>query len=315
MARTWPKKFHERYCGRDEGAYGGYDVDGATELAFSELPMRLGMLILQRSYKECWGKDAPPKIRSINWIDVSDELPEQMKKPVRAWTDAEFAKESDQILHKKLDAIIDDLMQGLVLGQKRVLWAKERSGVEILAQAFDAASRERSWRVALKQRCFEVFATHGETKDRERIALAAEFRKHQGCAVFIATIDSLPEAASLAGASGCDYAQLHHEAGALYQSENRAYHPEVGSLPIVYHVGKGTFEERMILDLRPKVEVIAKVHGAQDATGLLSLLESQKKETIEEYQARLFSGMPEQSNGVSFGEFDPPDSDAAESED
>lgn len=302
--RTWPRKFHERYCERTELPYGGADVDGTSIWAKTELPARLSLVVLKRTYKECWGNDAPPKIRTTNWIDSSEKATKGEKIRPRAWTNFEFEKESDQVLQKKLDQIVDDVAQGLVLGQKRVVWAYERSGVEILTAAFDSLRRERSYRAALAKENMEVFATHGETKQDVRVKLAAEFREHKGAAVFIANYDSLPEAASLKGADGVDCAQLHREAGTLVQSENRAYHPDVVALPIVYHVLKGSFEERMIKDLLPRVEVLAKVAMEEGAESLLRMLDSAPKETVEDYMARLFGNMPVDTNGASFGEFD-----------
>lgn len=282
-----PRRFNNAFAGVEWNGY-AYVADGETPRARTELVKRTSILVLKRTYTELWGKDAPPKLRSVIPLDV-DNIDEVVQRAGR-----QPDKALKAVFEAKLPQLVDLLIEEVSTGMKCVVWTVYRDSCEMLAAALEEALEDRSMSALRRRYNLSLWATHGEASDIERVDMAREFREHDGGGFFAVNVDALPEAASLKmGKLGSVwYAQIHQQAGPMAQSENRAYHPDLGTLPINYPVVRKSPEERAIRQLLPRIEVMAKVGQDKDAEELARALRlEEQQETIEDYQNRIFGRM------------------------
>lgn len=91
--------------------------------------------------------------------------------------------------------------------------------------------------------------------------MSVDFVDHRGGAVFVATIDSVPESISLRGASIVHFLDLHAEASKISQAAARPAEPGMRGVSILFYVVEGSSDDRFIKLLLPKIEAQHKVVG------------------------------------------------------
>lgn len=272
----------------------GWTADGTTERAKTELVKRLNLVKIQRPRDVIWA-NTPPKTRTVIRLDVDAPDEETGLKSIRKErTEGSLFAALERTLDLKMDDICESVIDGLGAGEKAVVWCLTRASVESLTEALEKAINNRQVATLMRQQKVRLWATHGEADVKARNQLAATFREHQGACVLVATMDSMPESISLAGAHTEHFAQLHHLPGAMFQAENRPYHIDVRGLSIIYYIAKKTVDERVERLVLPRVEMLEKLAGESDAIGMRAAFEKgEKKETLADFIARLCDDMPE----------------------
>lgn len=299
-----PWAYHRAYCDGHKNSLGFWVADGRSARADTELVKRLELIKIQRSRKAVW-KDTPDKTRQTIRLDVGakDDAKELAK---NAPSETHLFKALERTLELKIDAIIERVMENLLVGEKVVIWCLTRPSVEIVTDELERAIESRDVISRTRELQTRIWATHGEADIKVRTDLATAVRRHPGAGALIATMDSMPESISLGpwtdyingqeveqeGVTTEHYAQLHYLPGPMFQSENRPYLKNTSKLHIIYYIAKGTADERIEHLVLPRIETLEKLAGEQDATALLGTLEK-KEETLKELWARLLDPMPD----------------------
>lgn len=289
MTKRMPFRYGSRYCSAFRDAY-GWNWDGRSDLADTELKQRLKWIMIKRKRSEIWA-ETPPKTRATIRLDVGDKA-DWRKLDVNMPDERHLFQALEATLELKLDAIIENVIEGLGAGEKCIVWVLTRPSVEIMADALEKATEARDVCTLMVAQNVRIWATHGEADIKSRNQTAAAFREHEGAGVIVATMDSMPEAISLLGATTEHYAQMHFLPGPMFQSENRAYAKDVSHLHIIYYVAIGTVDERIETLVIPRIETMEALAGEDDAAGTLAAFEK-KKESFREMLDRLLKNMPE----------------------
>ena len=295
MAQTKrrPTRFFKNYCDWQWNGY-AFVADGRTERADTELTERLKWLMIRHPRSEIWA-DTPKKTRQVIYLDVDgavDETEKIIKQ--KKVSEANMFKALERTLELKLDDICENVLSELANGDKTIIWTLTRESVEIMTSALEKALSQKSVSAMVRNRRVRLWATHGDASIKARNDVCREFREHDGAGVIVATMNSLPESVSLAGAFTEHYAQLHFQAGPMVQSENRPFLMGTEKLHIMYYIAKGTIDERMITLLIPRIETQAALVDKEDAADISQSLRSHiKEESVEDFFARLTANIPE----------------------
>lgn len=288
-----PWSFGNAYCSAFRDEY-GWNWDGRSDRADTELKRRLQHIMIRHDRKEIW-KDTPAKTRQTIRLDVgaSDDMTKAAKRLVR---ETHLFSALERTLELKKVDIVENVMEGLGSGEKAVVWVLSRASVEIMAEAIEKAAGSRAYAPLMREMKLRIWATHGEAPVKMRTDICREYVLHQGAAIIIATMDSLPESVSLFGATTEHYAQLHYMAGPMVQSENRPYLKETSKLHIIYYIAQGTVDERMEALVLPRVETLAALVEESDAMGISSALAKESEESFDDFIKRLTQNMSAESH-------------------
>ena len=282
-----PYKFQTRFCEGHKDAMGYWKADGASELAETELKKRLELVMIKRERSELWAEQ-PEKVRRV--IRIEGKKPEKGK--VKFDSEDGMYKELERLLPETMPAVVENVMQSLVLGEKTVIWVLTRESVRLVAQAIEKATSARNVGTKMRDVKFKLFTTSGETAIPERFKLCAEFANHKGAAVLIATQDSVTVSISLYSRHlehACytqHYAQMHYLPGILEQSENRVLLKDSIKITIFYYIVKGSVAERLEKLVLPRLIAADKVVGSKDAASTAAVL-APVKESFSDFLARL----------------------------
>lgn len=297
MARRSPYSFFNYFCkgGLDENGY--YQADGKDPRADTELVERLATFMIKRPRSVIW-KDVPEKTRQVIRMDCGGA--DNAKALLKAKSEKKLYAALEKTLVLKLPEICDNVIEGLGAGEKSVVWCLTRKSVEMTAQALEKATEKNTVRTLMREQNVAIWATHGDADIKSRHNLAQTFREHKGAGVIIATMDSMPEAISLFGATVEHYAQMHYLPGPMAQTENRPYLRGSTKLHIIYYVAVGTIDEHLERLVLPRAEAMATITGDQDAMALGAAMTAGEKEeeSLDDFFARL-------SAGTSGDDFDP----------
>lgn len=291
MTNRTPFAFHRAYCEGHKSEY-GWVADGRSPRADTELEPRLGRLTIKHDRAEYW-KNTPPKVRQTKRIDIGAKPEEGDALAKRLPSETHLFKALEATLEKKVDDIVQGVMEELGAGEKCVIWVLTRESVEIMAKALERATENKDARTLMRQKNLRLLATHGEASVKVRHDLAATFRKHKGASALIATMDSMPESISLFGATTAHYAQLHYLPGPMEQTENRPYLEATARCHLIYYVAKYTVDEHVLRILLPRLEAAAKIAKNKDSGAIQKSLDQQKKESYLEVIARLTRRVPD----------------------
>jgi hypothetical protein len=286
-----PFKFHVAYCNGRKSEEGFWTYDETSLRAESALKVRLSLLMISHSRADIW-KETPPISRQVIRVDAEKafKLPRSEKQLTHAL---------ERTLPFKIEAVLENVVQELLLGERTIVWVSTRKSVDVVLTAFEKYVRKDVKK--LTRQNFRAWAVHGDTSQKTRNDVAAEFRAHTGAGLFVATIQSMTESVNLFGASSEHFAQLVYQAGQMLQAESRPYLKETPHLGVYYYVAKGTVDERTIEVLLPKMSVLEKMFDNPDAAGTVSAFREQEKESVADFLARMAEGTDAE---VSFDEDD-----------
>lgn len=296
MSGRTPVKFHKKYCEGGKNSLGYWTADGRSEAAETELVERLSVLMIKRPREVIW-KDTPPKTRQVIWLDIDakDEDPNLLAKKLTSET--HLFRALEKLLPYYVDDVIERVVENILNGEKDVIWVLTRDSVEIMANALEKACEAKDVRTRVREVNCRIWATHGDADVKARNDVARAYREHNGAAVIIATMDSLPESISLFGATTEHYAQLHYLPGPMEQSENRPYLKDTSKLHIVYYVPKNTVAERILNLLWPRLLTADKIGDSKDSSATHALF-AKKEESFDDWLARLTANGPEDGEAV-----------------
>lgn len=301
MSFPKPWNFLNAYTRPNFNGY-AWEYEGSSERAETELKKRLSLIMISHDRATIWAS-TPPKTRQVIRLDVGvKDDTKEMNKLRKAQDERSIYKQLEKTLDLKIDAIVENVIDGLGSGEKCIVWVLSRESVEIVTSAIEKATESRSHAPLMRTKRVRIWATHGEADVKARNRVAGEFRDHPGAGVIIATMDSMPESISLFGATTEHYAQLHYNPGPMVQSENRPYLKDTSKLHIIYYIAQKTIDERMEKIVLPRVEAMAAIIGEKDAASISSALTADKKEeSLKDMFARLFAGGPDEEGSIDFG--------------
>jgi hypothetical protein len=111
--------------------------------------------------------------------------------------------------------------------------------------------------------------------------MAEKFSEHQGAGVWVGTIGACEGGFSLAGATSVHHLELCDSPMAMYQAERRPCLPGQRGLVIVYYSVRGTYDERALTLLIPKIEAIATQSNHGEVGETAAVLKAEKLSTDE----------------------------------
>jgi hypothetical protein len=279
--RPW-YDFDTRYCEGRINAHGGWEANGRSLLAESELKRRLGIVMLKKERSEIL-PELPPKERQVIRLEPKEALP-----PIdTSGTKRDIAsRELARALEHKLVDIVDKVIDDMAEGNKVLVFTWLRASAERVFRAIEGKMRSPQVGVRMRQVNTATWLAHGEVSDKARFDVARDFREHAGAGALVSTTDAMQVGISLFGATSMYFAELHPSPAAMLQAEDRPYEPGVTSFCAYYCVLKGSIDEHVEAMLLPKFEtqvLLTDDEGAKDARAAFK----DEEESIEQIVDRL----------------------------
>ena len=288
-----PFAFHARYCEGGQGEY-GWQADGRSVLAESELPGRLEYFMIRRP-RSLILKNMPAKVRDVYRIDPAKGA--KISTPDEKKGRAGLIKLLASTLDAKLETIVDNVLTEIAGKAKVIVFCYTRDNARRTADAIEKAMMSNTYRTRMHDVHAKLWAVSGDTSQEARFQQGEAFREYKGAAVFVATIDSMQVAVSLMSTTtkypttSVHFSDLHWSPAALLQAEDRPYEPGTTGLTIAYYVVRYSMDEHVEDVVLPKVETLARLaqeEGAGEMRKAFGL--DQEKETIDALYARLLKG-------------------------
>lgn len=292
-----PFSFGKRYCQAHKNLYNGYDWNGRSPEAETELEPRLRVLKIARP-RSVILPFMPRKTRQIIEIDAmnAESKPIRLSKKDRA---DKHTKESalSKMMARAGDVtrpvMIENVMTEIAEGNKVIVFAKLHDSVDKIAKAFDKSAGNREYKVRWKQTNASVWACHGGQSKEARQKMAEAFQHHRGAGIFIASIDAFQVGVSLASrdtdhmVTSVHFTEFHHSPRAMAQAEDRPYEPGSTGLTIFYYIARGTIHDRMLRLLIPRIETADVMEHDEEAKTMLSTLQKEEAENLDDILDRL----------------------------
>lgn len=250
-----PWSFDRVYAGGHKGEFGWVN-SGMTNP--DQLKSRLDTFMLKRHRSEIL-PELPRKVRQVIRLDGSKAnfvLPKEERT-------ASGLHNALRITAKiKQEAVVESVVDECGENAKVVVFTYQRTSAESLAQAIAVASQKDP---RLKLRNFRAWCVTGDTPSEARFKQAQAYREWPGAAVFVATIDSVPVAISLNGATSVHFADMTFDPASLLQAEDRPYEVGTTGLTILYYVVDRTVDDHVVSLVLPKMEQMERMTGEQAA--------------------------------------------------
>lgn len=275
--------FDRRYCQGHTNIHGGWNADGRSLLAETELKRRMDILMLKRERKEIL-PELPAKQRQVVHVDAKSVLPPFAR--AEADRRAAIGRSLALTLDHKLDVIATTVVAEMLEGNCVVVFTYIRKNAERVFRAIEEEAKKPQNRLRLRGLNAQTWLAHGEVSSKARYDLSVRFCEHaaSGAAgAFVSTIDAMQTGISLKGASSVHFAELHYSPAAMLQAEDRPYEVGITGLSIVYYVLRGSIDEHIIDVLMPKFEtqtLLEETEGADDARRALGGAEEECAEDI-----------------------------------
>ncbi len=259
--------FDERYCEGHVNEHKGWEANGRSLLAETELEKRLRYIMLKKERSEIL-KDMPPKQRQVLHIDPKGELARVARQGTRLTT---IKRALSTTLDHKIEDIVDNVVNEMSEGNGVLIFTYLKSSAERVMAAVEEEMKKPSRRTRMRAVNAQVWLAHGEVSDKGRFDMARTFRDHCGnrfAGAFVSTIDAMQVGISLMGATSVHFAELHWSPAAMLQAEDRPYEVGITGLSVVYYILKGSIDEHVLNVLTPKFEtqvLLTGEEGARDA--------------------------------------------------
>lgn len=230
-------QFTKRYCDGRVGEY-GWEANGRSNEA--ELAERLACLKIQRPRSEIL-PFLPRKQRIIHRLDAEVRTKRRLNGSARA----AIPKLIEQLAPIKRPHVVANVLADMAEGLKTYVLTYRRNACEAMAKAIETEMNKREWRQRMRSVNAEIWVGQDEDglTSKARFEAARGYREHEGAAVFVATIDSMPGSLNLKGASTVHVADLHWSPAALEQAEDRPYDPESRGLTVVHYIVRNSIDE------------------------------------------------------------------------
>lgn len=271
--------FAKRYCGAYFGPHGMIATGRSNE---EELRTRLAGIMVQRPRSEILSY-MPAKQRRVIYID--NDKPIRRKRSASAV--GTVAKLIDAIAPKKHDTVIQHVLPELAEGMKVYVLTFRPKHAERLAKELGKAMNKRDWRRRMNAQKAEIFL--GQTErgidPRRRRELAKAFCEHDGAAVFIATIRSMPGAVSLKGVQTVHMVDFDTSPSSMEQAEDRGYEPGIPGYSITHYVMRNSIDDDLSTVVLPKFRTKDAIFNDENAQNVLAAFDDEE-ETMAEVMAR-----------------------------
>lgn len=289
-----PFSWHKTYCEGKKGAYGWY-CDGRSPEADTDLPVRLPIIMRTRTRDEI-AMQLPKKQRQVIHIEPDKEL--KFVKP-RGTVESKFSRLVSSALVHKIGPVVENVMTELAAGQKSIVFTFARDSAEKIHKALVAAIDHKDNRTRMRQVDTKIWLCRGGDMDGDdRAIMAEEYVAHNGAAVVVATIDSLPGMVSLKGATTEHFVEMHWNPAVMIQAEDRPYETGAERLSILYYFVVGTIDERFEAALLPKAESLEKTMGDKTAASLRETFKpAEAVMSLSDLVGMLCDGMPTTFDG------------------
>ena len=273
------REFTERYCGGHRGAYGWESKGRSNE---EELKERLDVVMDIRQRSEIF-KDMPQKQRRVLYIDNDKPI----RRKISGGARGAVAKLIDAIAPKKHKAVVENVVPELAEGLKVYVLTYRPKHAERLANLLAKTMNSKQWRARMNMVRAEIFLGQNEAgiSPRRRRQLAKSYVDHQGAAVFVATIGTMPASISLIGASMVHMADFDPSPSAMEQAEDRGYEPGTPGYSITHYVVRNSIDDDLAAVVIPKFETKDKLFNEENARNVLDAF-NDDEETIEEVMRR-----------------------------
>lgn len=305
-----PFSYAKRYCNptRDE-VYGGYNWDGRSEHALSELEPRLRLLKFAKPRSEILAY-MPRKTREVIEIDSANAEAKPIKiskkdKKTKAGRESALVRMMTRAGDVVRPILIDKAMSAICdgTGNKVIVFAKYHDSVDRLAKALDKAITSREYRRRCEQIGATIWACHGGQNKNIRLKAGEAFQEHDGAAIFVASIDSFQVGVRLHSlaenhpVTSVHFAEYHSSPLAMAQAEDRPFLPGVGGLTVYYYWARGTIHDRVFAHLIPRIEDADVLAHDETAAEMYAAMVKKESETQDEIFARLTADIDELDRG------------------
>lgn len=277
-----PKEFTTRYCAGHAGEYSWVAKGSSNE---DELQARLRTFMISRPRSQIL-KDMPPKVRRVIYIDN----PKPPRRNARGKVMGTLGSKLDQVAPVKHPVVLDAVITELAEGMKNYVLTYRPKHAEKFARLLAKEMNKRDWKRRMQHQRAEIFLGQKESQilPKKRRELAEDYRRHQGAACFIATIDSMPGSVSLKGVESTHMVDFHPDSpSAQEQAEERGYEPGIPGFVVTHYIVKNSADEDFAAILIPKWEAKDRVMDDENAKDTLAVLSpKQDASTLEEIMAR-----------------------------
>lgn len=209
--------WHNRYCDRKPGLYGGFDTTGTSNLP--ELAERLKFVAHRIEYAATH-RQLPAKRRQSSYIGAEDQSPPSggfaselaaaHKRGATAVLEVKLAESAS----RKRRAVLGLVGDHVYNGGKIVIFTGRRRDVDALGDLL----RKHD---AVKAKNCTVWAAHGDHSSEERAEIVQEYMRHPGPCVLVGTGDSFGESLNMQDTDAALFVQLPYTPGQIRQWEGR----------------------------------------------------------------------------------------------
>lgn len=274
-----PGQWAARYCDAKQNDY-GWDTTGRSNE--TELQTRLSSFLVTRPRSEIL-KDMPAKQRRVIYLE--NDKPKRVK--ITSDSKGTIARMIDAIAVQKHDTVIANVLPELSEGLKVYVLTFRPKHAERLAKELAKKMNGRDWRSRMNSVRAEVFVgqTSSGIDPKRRRDLAKAFCAHQGAAVFVATILSMPGSISLKGVTSVHMVDFDTSPSSMEQAEDRGYEPGTTGYSITHYVVRNSIDDHLAAVVIPKFETKDRMLNDENAQNVLGAF-TNEEETLNEVLLR-----------------------------
>jgi len=293
-------RFADRYCGRVETPYGGFDTKGATNLA--ELKSRTSVVTHRVAYATA-NRELPPKRRLVTWIPIPDQdrpignVAAELRAAARAGRTALLEARLMEAASRKRKIVLAHARDALEAGLKVVIFTGRRVDCERLAADAQTwipgpgAPPSVSSIPGLEE---AVFSGHGGDSADLREEIRAAYMATPGPAILIGTGEAWGEGLDLQDTDLGIFAMLPYTPGQVIQWEGRWCRlGQKRPVLIRYFIAENTADEHVAQLLLHKLPAVERAADQDEIEGLgRTLIGASEEELIASLTAKIM-GSPE----------------------
>jgi hypothetical protein len=260
------RAFDERYCEGHTNAHGGWEADGRSLLAETELVRRLERCLHKRERSEIL-PELPRKQWTLTHVDAATPGTFDVSGP----REVVFGRGLESTIDSKIPIAVENVIDQMAEGCCTFVLSYHPSSAEKFAALLEAEMRKPANAARLRSVNPQVWLAAGKSPEaRSRMAKAfVQHAESKGGGTFVSTIGAMQGGVSLLGASYVHVLELHFDPDKLLQAVDRPN--EVGithGLVVEVYLVKGGYDEHVLTALGPKFKtqvLLTKDEGAQDA--------------------------------------------------
>lgn len=255
--------FDRAYANGHVNAHRGWEANGRSLRAETELVPRLELLTFQRKRSEL-GVDMPKLIPTI--VRLDGEEPAELSRFVSPVVDdVADGKAFAKVLPAKLDALEENVLTELAEGGSAFVLTYCVASAKAVLKRIERALAAKANRDVAQAADVKTWLTHGTDSMRDQ--KCQEFVAHTARGsggVFVATIDATQGALALRGATSVHFVELHHSPAPLLQARARPDFPGIKGLNLFVYLVRRSIDEQRVRLLIPKLETMVRVSNGVD---------------------------------------------------